>query len=99
MLGESLQPWLWEPKEYKWARLFWPAKNPVRARFIGARSLARTLGEPDNDASTDSGPLAQVPGLTRDLDSNPRAASKVKSAVYGLNGHRSYYIISLFKVT
>ena len=30
---------------------------------------------------------------------NPRAAFSAKSAVYGLNGHRLYYIISLFKVT
>src|SRR5271157_5241453 len=33
-----------------------------------------------------------------DILPNPRSASKRKSAVYGLNGHRLYYIISLFKV-
>ena len=31
--------------------------------------------------------------------SKPRARLQCKSAVYGLNGHRLYYIISLFKVT
>jgi hypothetical protein len=34
-----------------------------------------------------------------DLVLNPRSASWRKSTVYGLNGHRLYYIISLFKVT
>jgi hypothetical protein len=31
--------------------------------------------------------------------SNPRTTSSARVTVYGLNGHRSYYIISLFKVT
>ena len=33
-----------------------------------------------------------------DLVLNPRSASWRKSTVYGLNGHRLYYIISLFRV-
>jgi hypothetical protein len=34
-----------------------------------------------------------------DLVLNPRSTSWRKSTVYGLNGHRLYYIISLFEVT
>jgi hypothetical protein len=35
----------------------------------------------------------------RQIHSEPTGGLRCKSAVYGLNGHRSYYIISLFKAT
>jgi hypothetical protein len=41
---------------------------------------------------------ADVSGFAR-CDSEPTDALPRKSTVYGLNGHRSYYIISLFEVT
>ena len=44
--------------------------------------------------------LRKIEALAPDLStSSPRSASWRKSTVYGLNGHRLYYIISLFKVT
>jgi hypothetical protein len=35
----------------------------------------------------------------RQIHAEPTGDLRCKSAVYGLNGHRPYYIISLFKVT
>jgi len=43
-------------------------------------------------------PLLSLPGL-RQIHSEPTVGLRRKSAVCGLNGHRLYYIISLFKVT
>ena len=43
-------------------------------------------------------PLLSLPGL-RQIYIEPTGVLRCKSAVCGLNGHRSYYVISLFKVT
>jgi hypothetical protein len=36
---------------------------------------------------------------SRQIHSEPTDVLRGKSAVYGLNGHKAYYVISLFKVT
>src|SRR6202035_4079973 len=43
-------------------------------------------------------PLLPLPGL-RQIYIKPTGVLRCKSAVCGLNGHKLYYIISLFKVT